>query len=230
MPHQRANPSIPAACDVRYTEGMIRTKICGLSDPETVAVAVDRGAAWIGFVTFPRSPRHVTPERAGELARAVRSRVRTVSVLVDPDDMLVQRVLMGLKPDFIQLHGDETPERAAAIRARGVGIIKAIAVSSTADALAAQAFRSCADMILFDAKPPPGAALPGGNGVGYDPAILHGVDPGLPWMLSGGLTPETVAGAAAAAGATAVDVSSGVERAPGLKDAQRIADFLAALA
>jgi phosphoribosylanthranilate isomerase len=222
--------SIQAAFDVRYTEGMIQTKICGLSTPETVAIAVDHGATWIGFVTYPKSPRHVTPERAGELARPVRSRVKTVSVLVNPDDMAVRRVLMALKPDFIQLHGDETPERAAAIRARGVGIIKAIAVSSTADALAAQAYRSCADMILFDAKPPAGADLPGGNGVGYDPAILRGVDPGLPWMLSGGLTPQTVKAAAAAAGAAAVDVSSGVERAPGLKDGQRIADFLAALA
>lgn len=208
---------------------MIQTKICGLSSPDMVSVAAEHGATWIGFVTFPKSPRHVTPERAGELARPVRDRVRTVSVLVDPDDMLIQRVLMALKPDFIQLHGAETPDRAAAIRARGVGIIKAMPVSTRADALAAQAFRDAADMILFDAKPPAGAILPGGNGIGYDPAILHGVDPGLPWMLSGGLTPETVAGAVAASGAAAVDVSSGVERAPGLKDAQRIADFLAAL-
>ncbi len=208
---------------------MIQAKICGLSEPETVAVAVERGATWIGFVTFPKSPRHVTPERAGELARPVRSRVKTVSVLVDPDDMAVQRVLMALKPDFIQLHGAESPERAAAIRSRGVGVIKAIPVSAAQDALAAQAFRGAADMILFDAKPPPGAALPGGNGVGYDPAILRGVDPGLPWMLSGGLTPANVAAAVTASGAGAVDVSSGVERAPGLKDAQRIADFLAAL-
>lgn len=208
---------------------MIRTKICGLSTPDSVAAAVDHGASWIGFVTFPKSPRHVTPERAGELARPVRDRVRTVSVLVDPDDMLIQRVLMALKPDFIQLHGAETPDRAAAIRARDVGIIKAMPVSTRADALDAQAFREAADMILFDAKPPAGAILPGGNGIGYDPAILHGVDPGLPWMLSGGLTPGTVAGAVAASGAAAVDVSSGVERAPGLKDARRIADFLAAL-
>ena len=209
---------------------MIQAKICGLSEPETVAVAVERGATWVGFVTFPKSPRHVTPERAGELARPVRSRVKTVSVLVDPDDMAVQRVLMALKPDFIQLHGAERPERAAAIRSRGVGVIKAIPVSAGQDAIAAQAYRGAADMILFDAKPPPGAALPGGNGVGYDPAILRGVDPGLPWMLSGGLTPANVAAAVTASGAGAVDVSSGVERAPGLKDAQRIADFLAALA
>ena len=208
---------------------MIQTKICGLSSPDMVSVAAEHGATWIGFVTFPKSPRHVTPERAGELARPVRGRHKLVRVLFDPDALQIQRVLMALKPDFIQLHGAETPERAAAIRARGVGIIKAMPVSTRADALAAQAFREAADMILFDAKPPAGAILPGGNGIGYDPAILHGVDPGLPWMLSGGLTPETVAGAVAASGAAAVDVSSGVEQAPGLKDARRIADFLAAL-
>jgi phosphoribosylanthranilate isomerase len=156
--------------------------------------------------------------------------VKTVSVLVNPDDMAVRRVLMALKPDFIQLHGDETPERAAAIRALGVGVIKAVPVASRDDAIVAQTYRDAADMILFDARPPAGADLPGGNGVGYDPAILRGVDPGLPWMLSGGLTPETVKAAVLAAGAAAVDVSSGVERAPGLKDGQRIADFLAALA
>lgn len=209
---------------------MTRAKICGLSTPETVAVAVAHGAAWIGFVTYPKSPRHVTPAQAGDLMAPVRGRVRTVSVLVDPDDALLGAVLREARPDLIQLHGRETPARAAAIRAMGVGVIKAIGVSVAGDAAAARAFAGAADLILFDAKPPPGAALPGGNGVGYDPAILRGADPGLPWLLSGGLDAANVAAAVAASGAEAVDVSSGVESAPGLKDGARIAAFLAALA
>lgn len=210
----------------------IETKICGLSDPATLDVAVEAGARWLGFVFFPRSPRCVEPDRAAELARRVPTGVRTVALLVDPDDATLERVLSTVPVDLIQVHGHETPERVAAIKARfATPVMKAFRIGGAADLDAAQAFDGVADRLLFDAQPPKTAdALPGGNGVSFDWSLLTDRTWSRRWMLSGGLTPDTVADAIRATGATAVDVSSGVEDRPGHKDPARIRAFLKAVA
>jgi phosphoribosylanthranilate isomerase len=210
----------------------VESKICGLSEPETLDVAVEAGARWLGFVFFPRSPRHVEPDRAAELIRRVPTGVRTVALLVDPDDAALERVLSTAPVDLIQLHGKETPERVAAIKARfAVPVMKAFRIGTKADLDAAMAFDGVADRLLFDAAPPqtPGA-LPGGNGVSFDWSLLAGRVWTRPWMLSGGLHPGNVAEAIRATGASAVDVSSGVEDRPGHKDPERIRAFLQAVA
>ena len=206
-----------------------QAKICGLSDRQTVGDALAWGAAFIGFVTFPESPRHILPADARPLAKMAAGMARTVSVVVDPDDVLLDQVLTGLRPDFLQLQGSESPERCAAIKARGVGIIRAFGISQRQDLEQIKPFLAIVDYLLFDAKAPKGAKRPGGLGHVFDWTILQDFQCPSPWFLSGGLTPENVAQAVRQTGAPLVDVSSGVERAPGLKDSARIASFMQAL-
>lgn len=204
-------------------------KVCGLSTPETLAAALEAGADMVGFVRFAPSPRHLDLEVGRALSEAARGRVQRVLLLVDPDDAELHAAVAALDPDLVQLHGSETPERVAAIRARtGRPVMKALGIATADDLGEIAAYATVADRLLLDAKPPPGAPLPGGNGLPFDWRLIAGLDPGLPYMLSGGLDPDTVAEAVRVTGAPAVDVSSGVERAPGIKDPDRIAAFVAA--
>ena len=208
---------------------MTATKICGLSTPEAVDAAVAGGAAYLGFVFFPGSPRSVTAEQASALARRAQGHARSVALLVDPDEALLEDVLLGFDPDMVQLHGIETPQRVAAVRAAADRpVIKALAVAQSADLDAASAY-AAADYLMFDAKPPADAERPGGLGLSFDWSLLHGRAFGKPWFLAGGLTPGTVGDAVRTSGAPMVDVSSGVERAPGVKDPALIAAFLDAV-
>ncbi|XYD10073.1 phosphoribosylanthranilate isomerase [Methylobacterium sp. NMS12] len=206
-----------------------RVKICGLSTEATLTAALESGADWIGLVHFPRSPRHVALARAAALSALARGRAERVVLLVDPDDALLAASVEAVDPDLIQLHGHESPERVAAIRARtGRPVMKALGIATAADLAALPAYAAVADRILLDAKAPPDAALPGGNGLRFDWELLRGaaLPPGT--MLSGGLDAGNVADALARTGIGAVDVSSGVETAPGVKDPARIAAFVAA--
>ena len=209
---------------------MAGTKICGLATPETVQAAVDGGAAFLGFNFFPPSPRYLTPDAAARLAPPVRGKATIVAVTVDPDDDLIDRLMATLKPDLIQLHGKETPTRAREIAGRaGVGVIKALPVSESADLDAAMAFESVVDHLMFDAKPPSDAAMPGGLGSPFDWTILAGRRFERPYLLAGGLDPWNVGEALRQSGAPIVDVSSGVERGPGIKDPLLISAFLEAV-
>ena len=209
---------------------MTTAKICGLKTPETVAVSVAGGASHIGFAIFPRSPRAVTSEQAAALAAPARGRTLIVALMVDPTDAEVAEAAQVLRPDLIQLHGRETPDRAARVRAlSGAGIIRALPVSSGADLDAAAAYEETADHLLFDAAPPKGADRPGGHGEPFDWTILAGRRFARPWFLAGGLTPGNVTQAVRTSRAPLVDVSSGVEVARGLKDAALIEAFLAAV-
>jgi len=209
---------------------MVQAKICGLKTPEAVGAALEGGAAFIGFVMFPASPRHISPEDAARLAAPARSRVRIAAVTVDPDDTLLDRLMASLRPDLIQLHGRETPTRAAAIAARtGAEVIKALPVSEASDVDAASPFDAAVAHLMFDAKAPAGAAVPGGHGAAFDWSVLSGRRFSRPWFLAGGLDPWNVAEAASRSGAPLVDVSSGVERGPGVKDPALISAFLEAV-
>ncbi len=204
----------------------VRVKICGLNDPASFAAAVDAGADWVGFVFFPPSPRAVTPAQAAALSATRPGGPGRVGLFVDPADSDIAAVLDAVKLDALQLYTDAA--RAAAIGARfGRPVWRAIGVATPAD-LPAEA--GAAARFVIEAKPPRGATRPGGNAVAFDWPILRGWTPPAPWILAGGLTPETVAGAIAASGAEAVDVSSGVETAPGVKDPARIRSFIAAAA
>ncbi len=203
-------------------------KICGLSTPDTLDAALDAGAAMVGLVFFPKSPRNVSIEDAARLASRARGKAEIVALVVDADDTLIDRIMAEVKPDWLQLHGSETAERCAALKARhGVGIMKALGVSDRGDIDKALPYIGSVDRLLFDAKPPKDAVLPGGNGVAFDWRILEGLDLGVPIMLSGGLDSETVAEALAISGVGAVDVSSGVERERGVKDVELIRAFVA---
>ena len=192
--------------------------------------ALEGGAGWIGFVTFARSPRHIDPRDAAALAAPARGRAGLVSVLVDPDDALLDVVAAALAPDWIQLHGAEPPERAAAVRARtGARVIKALPVSEPGDLLAADAYAGAADALMFDARPPAGADRPGGVGARFDWAMLKGEPRARGAFLAGGLDPWNVAEALDASGVERVDVSSGVERGAGVKDPALISAFLEAV-
>jgi len=208
-----------------------KAKICGLSTPEAVSAALDGGAAYLGFVFFEKSPRNLTPEAAARLVGPVRGRgVKTVAVTVDPDDALVDRLMATMQPDLIQVHGKETPARVRQIAERaGVGVIKAFSVSSASDIDQARAFETVAEQFLFDARPVEGSALPGGTGARFDWSLLEGRRFSRPHFLAGGLDPWNVADAIRASGAPLVDVSSGVERGPGLKDPALITAFLDAV-
>lgn len=223
-----------AGIEVRAQAGIEMTvcvKICGLKTEAAVAAALEAGADYVGFVFYPPSPRSVSPETAASLARIARERARIVALFVDPDDALLDAVVREVEPDLIQLHGKETPERVAAIRARcGRPVMKAISVATRADADRALAYRDVADLFLFDAKAPRGlvGALPGGNGISFDWRALDGVRGEVRFMLSGGLNPDNVAEAIRLTAPEAVDVSSGVETRPGEKDLRLIRRFIAA--
>lgn len=206
----------------------LEVKICGLKTDEAVDAAIRAGADLIGFVFFPRSPRHVELDEAVRLAAAARGRAKIVALVVDPDDALIEAIATRLAPDLLQLHGHESPARVAEIAARsGLPIMKVVPVAEAADLAVVPAYVPHVTRLLFDAKPPKTPeALPGGNGLPFDWRLIRGLDPGRPIMLSGGLTPENVAQAIAATGVAAVDVSSGVERAPGVKDPEKIAAFI----
>ncbi|WP_159710285.1 phosphoribosylanthranilate isomerase [Geminicoccus flavidas] len=207
---------------------MTLVKICGLKEPARIAQACEAGADFVGFVFFPPSRRNVTPHEAGELARHVTGQTRTVGLFVNPDDHLLEAVLMSVALDVIQLHGEEKPERVAEIGLRfGVETLKALPVAVAEDLAVLPTYQEAADMLLFDAKALPGAAQPGGNGLAFDWRLLQGLEVGRPWLLAGGLSPDNVEAALAATGAPGVDVSSGVEISPGVKDPARLADFIA---
>ena len=209
---------------------MTRAKICGLTTPETLDAALTGGAAFVGAVVFPKSPRHIAPLHAATLFERARGRAGIVAVTVDADDALLTEIALILKPDLIQLHGSETPERAAQVRTlTGAGVIRALSVRTAADIDGASAWEPVVDHLMFDARPPEGSALPGGVGASFDWTLLAERSFAKPWFLAGGLNPENVAEAVRISGAPLVDVSSGVESAPGVKDAARIAAFLNAV-
>ena len=208
----------------------LTVKICGLRTPETLHAAIEAGADWVGFVFFPKSPRHVSLDEAKALAPLVAGRAKKVALLVDPSDGLMADVIAALQPDFLQLHGHETPERVSEIRQRfGVPLIKAVGIADQDDLTRAGAYESLVDWMLYDAKPPKQAVLPGGNGVSFDWTLLKEAGKQHHFMLSGGLDAGNVANALAITGAVGVDVSSGVESAPGIKDPERIKAFMTAV-
>jgi phosphoribosylanthranilate isomerase len=205
-------------------------KICGLSNEATVAAAVAGGASYVGFVFYPPSPRSISPARAGELCAAVPDSVKRVGMFVDADDTAIAAVLEAAPLDILQFHGAESPARVAEANRRfSRPVMKAIAIAGPEDVDAAARYEDAADMLLFDAKPPPGATRPGGNGLAFDWQQIAGRKWRLPWILSGGLTAGVLAAAVRISGATAVDVSSGVERRPGDKDPDKIREFLDAV-
>ena len=207
----------------------IRVKICGLRRLADVKAVAAAGAAYAGFVFFAKSPRHLTVAAARPLLLAVPEGLAKVALTVDADDATLDAILAALPLDMLQLHGAETPDRVAQVRARyGLPVMKAVGVADAGDLAAVFEYSLVADQVLIDAKPPKGAAIPGGNGVAFDWRLLAGRRWLRPWMLAGGLTPENVAEAIRLTGARQVDVSSGVESAPGVKDAGRIAGFVAA--
>lgn len=204
-------------------------KICGLTDEDAVATAVENGADMIGFVFFEKSPRNVSPDAVIEMLEDLPEDVQVVGLFVDPTDAEINRVMQRVRLDIVQLHGNETPERVDEIRLEfAVEVIKAIGVASAEDLKAAEAYVEAADYLLFDAKPPAGADRPGGNANSFPWSLMKGWTHSAPWLLAGGLTPQNVAQALAESGAPGVDVSSGVESAPGVKDADKIAAFIAA--
>jgi phosphoribosylanthranilate isomerase len=203
-------------------------KICGLSSPHTLEATIAAGADMAGFVFFEKSPRHIDLETARTLGLLAQGRIRKVALTVDADDATLDAIVADLAPDMMQLHGKESPARVAEVKARfGLRVIKAIGVAATQDIEAARAYEGAADILLFDAKPAPDASVPGGAGVSFDWNLLRNIG-AANWMLSGGLDPENVAEAIRRTGAPAVDVSSGVERERGVKDAGKIRAFVAA--
>jgi phosphoribosylanthranilate isomerase len=204
-------------------------KICGLRTREALDAALDAGADLVGFVFFAPSPRNVSFEDARALGLRASGRALKVALSVDAEDGLLDAIVAALRPDMLQLHGKESPERVAAVKARfALPVVKAIAVEERADLAAVSDFARVADRLLFDARPPRDATRPGGLGRTFDWRLLQGIDPGIPYMLSGGLHAGNVAEALRITGAPAVDVSSGVERAPGDKDADKIRAFIGA--
>ena len=207
----------------------IRVKICGLTRPEDVSAVADAGAAYAGFVFFPKSPRNVTIEQARHLAVEVPVGVAKVALVVNADDALLDAITAAVPLDIMQLHGSESPKRVSEVRSRyGLPVMKAVGVADQEDVAALDLYAEVADQILVDAKPPKNADLPGGNGVSFDWRLISARRWSKPWMLAGGLTPDNVAEAIALTGAKQVDVSSGVETAPGVKDAGVIQEFIQA--
>ncbi|HEY5207337.1 MAG TPA: phosphoribosylanthranilate isomerase [Roseiarcus sp.] len=204
-------------------------KICGLSTAPTLDAALDAGADMVGFVFFPKSPRHIDWASARALGLRARGHAKIVALSVDADDDTLKRIIDALSPDLMQLHGQETPARVKEIRelfARPT--MKAIGVATREDLAQAELYEGAADHLLIDAKPPKGAALPGGNGRPFDWSLTREFRPSVPWLLSGGLDPDSVEAAIALSGTRGVDVSSGVESAPGVKDPARIRTFVSA--
>ncbi len=209
----------------------IRVKICGLSDPAHIGAAARAGAAYVGFVHFAKSPRHVSAAQMGDLALATPPGIVRVALTVNAGDAILDALTGAAPLDMLQLHGDETPDRVMAIRDRyGLPVMKAVAMADADDLPALDDYQQAADQILVDARPPKDAPLPGGNGLAFDWRLLQGRKYWRrPWMLAGGLTPENVQEAIRLTGATQVDVSSGVESAPGVKDARLILGFTEAV-
>lgn len=205
-------------------------KICGLKTDEAVAAALAGGASHVGFIFFAKSPRNVSVEEAARLRQAATGRAKAVAVTVDADDATLDEIVSTMKPDMLQLHGSETPERVAAIKARyGLPVMKAFAIREAADLEKIAPYRGVADRFLFDAKPPKGAELPGGNGIPFDWRLLAALDAGIDYMLSGGLNAGNIAEALRLTRAPGIDISSGVETAPGVKDAGLIKAFFEAV-
>jgi len=211
----------------------ITAKICGINDAVAMQTAIDAGARFVGLVFYPPSPRALEPDAAAALADPVPAGVTKVGLFVDPDDTLLDHVRDKVSLDMVQLHGAESPERCRSVRSRtGLPVMKAIKVASADDLAAADDYDGAVDWLMFDAKAPADMAnaLPGGNALAFDWTLLAGRDWPVPWMLAGGINAGNVAEAVAASGATVVDVSSGVEVAPGRKDPARIRAFLAEIA
>lgn len=207
----------------------IRVKICGLTDPADIPAAILAGAAYLGFVFFPKSPRHLDLESAAAMATSVPEGIAKVALTVDADNATLDALTDAVPLDFLQLHGAESPARVAEVKARyGLPVMKAVGISGPEDLTQIDFYAKVADQILVDARPPEGADRPGGNAQPFDWSLIAGRRWPLPWMLAGGLTPDNVAEAIRLTGARQVDVSSGVESAPGVKDAYLIRAFIAA--
>ena len=207
----------------------IDIKICGLKTAETVAAALDGGATHIGFIFFPKSPRNIDPALAGYLRRAAKGRAKAVAVTVDADDVTLDGIVAAMQPDMLQLHGHESVGRVLEIKARyGLPVLKALSLRDRADLDQIGPYSGVADRLLLDAKPPDGSDLPGGNGVSFDWKLLGALDASIDYMLSGGLNAGNIAGALRATNARGIDISSGVESAPGLKDVSLIKEFFRA--
>ncbi len=207
----------------------IRVKICGLRDAATIKAAADAGAVYIGLNFFPKSPRSVTIAEAAALAIDAPAGLAKVGLVVNADDAMLDAITADVPLDMLQLHGAESPERVAAVKARyGLPVMKVVGVAGLDDLAAIDRYTNVADQVLVDAKPPKGADLPGGNGVTFDWDLLAGRRWPLPWMLAGGLTAENVKDAITRTGARQVDTASGVETEPGMKDAGMIARFVEA--
>ena len=211
----------------------VSAKICGISTLDAAETAIAGGAAFLGFIHFARSPRHLALNEMAGLMTSLRDRGHTVplvSVVVDPDDEMLAVLRDQVRPDLIQLHGKETPQRVAQIKATtGIGLIKVIGVAEAADLDKAQAYAPYVDYLMFETKPPKDAVLPGGLGIRFDWTLMNGYRSEKPWFLAGGINAGNVAEAVALSGARLVDASSGVESAPGIKDPMLISSFLQAV-
>ncbi|EEZ31936.1 N-(5'-phosphoribosyl)anthranilate isomerase [Brucella sp. NF 2653] len=206
-------------------------KICGLKMPEAVAAALDGGATHIGFIFFPKSPRHITPDAAARLRAAATGRAVAVAVTVDADNETLDEIVKTVRPDMLQLHGGETPERVRFLKERyNLPVMKAFSIREAGDLEAIAPYRGIADRFLFDAKPPKGSELPGGNGISFDWNLLAALDADIDYMLSGGLNADNIAEALLKTGAPGIDISSGVECAPGEKGVRLIENFFQAVA
>lgn len=204
-------------------------KICGLNTPEALDAALEAGADLVGFVFFPPSPRNLGLEAARVLGQRVQGRVGKVALTVDANDQMLFDIVEALQPDMLQLHGKETPDRVVAVRTRfGLPVIKALPIAERADLSPIRFYAQVVDRLLFDAHPPKKATRPGGLGLRFDWKLLEGINPGVPFMLSGGLDAGNVTEALNVTRAPGVDVSSGVERAPGRKDPAKIREFIRA--
>ncbi len=207
----------------------IRVKFCGLTRPGDIVAAARAGAHYVGFNFFPKSPRYVTPDQARDLAVDTPVGIARVALVVDASDAELDAITGRVPLDMIQLHGAESPDRVAGIRARyGLPVMKVVGVAEKADLAVLDAYEAVADQILLDAKPPKGATLPGGNGIAFDWRLVAGRTWAKPWMLAGGLTPQNVAEAIRLTGARQVDTASGIESAPGVKDADLMRAFVEA--
>jgi phosphoribosylanthranilate isomerase len=206
-------------------------KICGLRTEEALAAALAGGASHVGFIFFPKSPRNIEPAEAGRLRRLADGKAKAVAVTVDADDAALDGIVNAVAPDVLQLHGFESPARVTELKARyGLPVMKALSIRERSDLDQVADYAGIADRLLFDAKPPKGAELPGGNGMAFDWRLLSGVDPAIPYMLSGGLNASNIAEALAIARPSGIDISSGIESAPGVKDIGLIEAFFRAVA
>lgn len=205
-------------------------KICGLKTDAALNAALAGGASHVGFIFFAKSPRYLEPAEAGRLRHLAVGKAKAVAVTVDADDAFLDAIVADMHPDMLQLHGKETPERVAELKARhGLPVMKAFSVRIAADLEAIRPFRGIADRFLFDAKPPAGSELPGGNGVAFDWSLLAGLDRDVDYLLSGGLNAANVGEALRLAGPPGIDISSGVESGPGVKEPALIEAFFRAV-